>query len=91
MSEKQIYNVLDTLLRKTETMECIDYTWYNDNSVSIDLYDIISEKNENEDIFFEEVDKLNEELKKTYKTELKKFLGDCEMGAQARIYIKEVI
>ena len=88
MNEEQVYSDLDTLLGKTETMECIDYTWY-DNSASIDLYDIISEKNEKEDIFFKEVDKLNEELSKTYKTELKKFPGDCEMGAQARIYIKE--
>lgn len=85
-AEKRLYNRLEKLLANTNTMECIDYTWYT-NSASIDLYDIVSEENEKEDIFFEEVDILNNKLKEFYKTEVKKFYGDCEMGAQARIYL----
>lgn len=89
MNERKLYNLLDTLLRDTECMECIDYTWYS-NSASIDLYDIISEENEKEDMFFEEVDLLNNKLKEFYQTEVKKFWGDCEMGAQARIYFYDI-
>ena len=89
-AERKLYNRLEKLLANTNTMECIDYTWHDNsgytNNASIDLYDTISEENEKEDIFFKEVDMLNNELKKFYRTELKKFYGDCEMGAQARIY-----
>lgn len=85
--ENKLYNKLDILLRKTKTMECIDFTWHK-TSASIDLYDIVSENNEKEDLFFEEVRKLNKKLQKFYKTELREFPGDCEMGAQARIYFE---
>lgn len=85
MDKSKLYNKLDELLRKTNTMECIDFTWHK-TSASIDLYDIISQENEKEDLFFEEVRELNKKLQEFYKTELKEFPGDCEMGAQARIY-----
>lgn len=89
MNEKKLYNLLENLLEDKECMECIDYTWYT-NSASIDLYDVISVKNEKEDIFFKGVDLLNNQLEQFYKTELKKFYGDCEMGAEARIYIYDI-
>ena len=86
ITKKTLYNQLNKLLQKTKTMECIDYTWHT-NSASIDLYDIISEKGEKEKLFFQEVDWLNDNLKKYYQTELKKFYYEYEIGAQARIFI----
>ena len=95
MHDKELYQTLDTLLRETENVQCIDYTNYEerpdftegDPSHSIDLYDIGSVKNENEYAFFKEVRVLNEKLRESYKTELHEHYGDCEMGATAHIKI----
>ena len=95
MYDKELYQKLDELLRETENVECIDYTYYEDRpdftegdpSHSIDLYDVGSVKNENEYAFFKEIRMLNEKLRENYKTELKEHYGDCEMGATARIKI----